>query len=82
MKFGAAFTDAESVQRLDQSFGDDIITRSVSDNGTDIVWGLGFGVTMARVFHLRLGFESVGIDEDVATAGVRAVLSAANTLAG
>ena len=65
LKFGAAFTEAESVQRLDQSFGDDIITRSVSDNGTDIVWGLGFGVTLARVFHVRVGFESVGIDEDV-----------------
>ena len=65
LKFGAAFTEAESLQRLDQSFGDEVITRSVSDNGTDVVWGLGFGVTLAKVFHVRLGFESVGIDEDV-----------------
>ena len=40
-------------------------SRSVSDNGTDVVWGLGVGVTFAQVFHVRLGFESVGIDEDV-----------------
>jgi hypothetical protein len=64
-KLGAAFSEGESVQRLDQSFGDQVITRSVSDNGTDVVWGLGVGVTFAQVFHLRLGFESVGIDEDV-----------------
>lgn len=64
-KLGAAFSEGESVQRLDQSFGDQVVTRSVSDNGTDIVWGLGVGVTFAKVFHVRLGFESVGIDEDV-----------------
>jgi hypothetical protein len=61
-KLGAA---GESVQRLDQSFGDGLITRSVSDNGTDVAWGLGVGMTFAKVFHVRLGFESVGIDEDV-----------------
>jgi hypothetical protein len=65
MKVGAAFTESESQQRLDQSFGDAVITRSVSDRGTDFVWGLGVGVTFADVFHVRLGFESVGIDEDV-----------------
>ena len=64
-KLGAAFSEGESVQRLDQSFGDQVVTRSVSDSGTDIVWGLGAGVTVAKVFHVRLGFESVGIDEDV-----------------
>ncbi len=64
-KLGAAFSEGESVQRLDQSFGDEVIARSVSDNGTDVVWGLGVGVTFAKVFHVRLGFESVGIDEDV-----------------
>jgi hypothetical protein len=53
------------VQRLDQSFGDQSISRSVSDSGTDVVWGLGAGVTFAKVFHVRLGFESVGMDEDV-----------------
>jgi opacity protein-like surface antigen len=64
-KLGAAFSEGESVQRLDQSFGDQVVTRSVSDNGTDVAWGLGVGVTFAKVFHVRLGFESVGIDEDV-----------------
>ena len=33
-KLGAAFSEGESVQRLDQSFGDQVVTRSVSDNGT------------------------------------------------
>jgi hypothetical protein len=64
-KLGAAFSEGESVQRLDQSFGDQVVMRSVSDNGTDVVWGLGFGVSFARVLHVRFGFESVGIDEDV-----------------
>ena len=64
-KLGAAFSEGESVQRLDQSFGDQVVTRSVSDSGTDVVWGLGVGVTFAQVFHVRLGFESIGIDEDV-----------------
>jgi Outer membrane protein beta-barrel domain len=64
-KLGAAFSEGESAQRLDQSFGDQVVTRSVSDNGTDVAWGLGVGVTFAKVFHVRLGFESVGIDEDV-----------------
>jgi hypothetical protein len=64
-KLGAAFSEGESVQRLDQSFGDQVVTRSVSDNGTDVVWGLGVVVTFAQVFHVRLGFESIGIDEDV-----------------
>jgi opacity protein-like surface antigen len=62
-KLGAAFSEGESAQRLDQSFGDQVVTRS--DNGTDVAWGLGVGVTFAKVFHVRLGFESVGIDEDV-----------------
>jgi hypothetical protein len=64
-KLGAAFSEGESVQRLDQSFGDRVVTRSVSDSGTDVVWGLGVGATFAQVFHVRLGFESIGIDEDV-----------------
>jgi Outer membrane protein beta-barrel domain len=64
-KLGAAFSEGESVQRLDQSFGDQVIVRSVSDNGTDVVWGLGVGMTFAKVFHVRLGFESIGVDEDV-----------------
>ena len=51
-KLGAAFSEGESVQRLDQSFGDQVVTRSVSDNGTDVAWGLGVGVTFAKVLHV------------------------------
>ncbi|HEX7375070.1 MAG TPA: outer membrane beta-barrel protein [Steroidobacteraceae bacterium] len=68
MKLGAGFWDGESTQRLDQSFGDRVITRSIDDSGTGFLWGLGFGVTLADVFHIRLEFQSVGIDEDVLSA--------------
>ena len=68
MRLGAGFWDGQSEQRLDQSFGDRIVTRSVDDNGTGFLWGLGFGVTLADFFHIRLEFQSVGIDKDVLNA--------------
>lgn len=68
LRLGAGFWDGESTQRLDQSFGTEVITRSVDDRGTDFLFGIGMGVTLADVFHIRMEFKSVGVDEDVLNA--------------
>jgi len=78
LKLGAGFWDAETDQRLDQSFGDDVVTRQVSDSGTGFFGGVGFGVTFAKTLHVRLELQSTTIDEDVLNArddaGVDAML--------
>jgi len=68
LRLGAGFWDAQSQQRLDQSFGTDVVTRNVDDSGTGFLFGVGGGVTLGKAFHLRLDFQSVGIDEDVLNA--------------
>ena len=60
----AITSSPERQQRLDQSFGDDVVTRSVDENGTGLLFGVGAGVTLAKAFHLRLELQSVDIDED------------------
>jgi hypothetical protein len=68
LRLGAGFWDGESRQRLDQSFGSDVVTRSVDESGTGFLFGVGGGVTLGKAFHLRLDFQSVEIDEDVLNA--------------
>jgi hypothetical protein len=78
LKLGAGFWDAESQQRLDQSFGDDLVTRQVSDSGTGLFGAVGFGVTFAQTLHVRFELQSTTIDEQVLNArndaGVDAML--------
>lgn len=78
LKLGAGFWDAESDQRLDQSFGTDVVNRRVSDSGTGLFGGVGFGVTFAKSLHVRFELQSTTIDEDVLNArndaGVDAML--------
>jgi hypothetical protein len=68
LRLGVGFWDGQSQQRLDQSFGNDVVTRSVDENGTGLLFGVGAGVTLAKVCHLRLELQSVDIDEDVLNA--------------
>jgi hypothetical protein len=68
LRLGAGFWDGQSTQRLDQSFGDKVITRDVNDDGTGLLLGVGFGVTVAKGLHIRLDLQTVGIDEDVLNA--------------
>jgi Outer membrane protein beta-barrel domain len=68
LKLGAGFWDGESVQRLDQSFGNDLVTRQVSDSGTGFLGGVGVGVTFAKALHVRFELQSTTIDEDVLNA--------------
>jgi hypothetical protein len=68
VRLGGAWWDARSTQHLDQSFGNAVVNRSVDDNGTSMVFGVGFGVTVFKGLHLRLDFQTLGIDEDVLNA--------------
>jgi len=68
VKLGAGFWDGESVQRLDQSFGTDVVDRRVSDSGTGFLGGVGFGVTFAKTLHARFELQTTTIDEDVLNA--------------
>jgi len=68
LRLGAGFWDAESEQRLDQSFGTDVVSRSVDDSGTGFLGGVGVGVTFAEAVHVRFEVQSTTIDEDVLNA--------------
>jgi len=63
-RLGAGLWDAESEQRLDDPYGPAFITRSVDDDGTGWLLGLGFGVTLAQAWHLRLDLQTLTIDGD------------------
>jgi hypothetical protein len=68
LRVGAGFWDGHSKQRLDQSFGNVVITRDVDDEGTGLLLGVGIGVTFGRGLHVRLDLQTTGIDEDVLNA--------------
>ncbi len=68
LRLGAGFWDATSEQLLDQSFGTDVVTRSVRDSGTGFLGGVGVGVTFAEAVHVRFEVQSTTIDEDVLNA--------------
>jgi hypothetical protein len=63
-RLGAGLWDAESDQRLDDPYGPAVIHRSVDDDGTGWLIGLGFGVTLADAWHLRLDLQTLSIDGD------------------
>jgi hypothetical protein len=65
LRLGAGFWDGTSQQRLDQSFGNDMVTRAVDDSGTGLLAGVGVGVTLGDAWHIRLDLQTVTIDEDV-----------------
>ena len=52
LRLGAGFWDGESVQRLDQSFGTDVVNRSISDSGTGFLGGVVMGSVAQRVVQL------------------------------
>jgi len=68
LRLGAGFWDGQSTQRLDQSFGDKVVTRDNHDSGTGLLLGAGIGVTVAKGPHVRLDLQTVGIDKDVLNA--------------
>lgn len=68
LRIGAAFWDGESTQRLDQSFGDSVVTRSVQEDGTSLLLGVGVGFNLTPALQLRLDLQTLGIDEDALNA--------------
>jgi hypothetical protein len=68
LKLGVGLWDGESDQRLDDSFGPDVVTRNVNESGTDLLAGAGIGVTLAESWHVRLEFQSLTIDREVLNA--------------
>jgi hypothetical protein len=68
LRLGAGLWDGRSEQLLDQSFGPAVVTRSVEDSGTGILYGVGVGVTLAQSWHLRLDVQSLTIDREVLNA--------------
>jgi len=65
LRLGAGFWDGQSTQRLDQSFGDIVVTRDVEDSGTGLLVGVGVGVTVVKGLQVRLDLQTVGIDRDM-----------------
>lgn len=70
LRGGVAFYDGSADQRLTPSFGGATIERSVDDSGTDLLFGIGIGVTLFGRAHLRLEYQSFLIDEDLLAGGV------------
>jgi hypothetical protein len=68
VRLGAGFSDAESTQHLEQSFGPGEVDRRITDSGTGFLGGVGFGVTFADALHLRFEAQTTTIDEDVLNA--------------
>lgn len=68
LRLGAGFWDGKSEQRLDQSFGTDVVTRRVTDSGTGFLGGVGVGVTFAEAVHVRFELQATTIDEDMLNA--------------
>ena len=68
LRLGAGFWDGESEQRLDESFGPRVVNRSVTDSGTDLLAGVGFGLTLAESWHIRFEIQTLTIDRDVLNA--------------
>jgi opacity protein-like surface antigen len=68
LKLGVGLWDGESDQRLDESFGPGVVTRSVSESGTDFLAGAGIGITLAESWHVRVEFQTLTIDRKVLNA--------------
>jgi len=65
---GAAFYDASADQRLTPSFGGPVVQRNIDESNTDFLFGIGIGVTVFDHAHVRLGFQSFFIDDDLLAA--------------
>ena len=68
LRGGLAFWEAEGEQRLTPSFGGPVVNRSVDDDGTGLLFGIGGGLTLPGNLHLRLELQVFDIDEDVLAA--------------
>jgi opacity protein-like surface antigen len=65
LRGGLAFWEADGTQRFTPSFGGTVVTRSVSDDGTGFLFGLGGSARLLPNLHLRLEYQVFDVDEDL-----------------
>jgi len=67
-RIGASFWRADAEQAVYPLFDDVYYTRSIDDEGTSFLFGIGIGASPTPAWHLRLEFQSFPIDEDLLVA--------------
>ena len=65
VRLGLDFQRHSGQQVLTNPFGGTVLTRSVGGDDITYVTGVGVGVTVGRDWHLRLEFQSLGLDESI-----------------
>ncbi len=64
-RLGASFWWAESEQRVYPLFENVSYARSLDDEGTNFLFGIGIGVSPAPAWHVRFEFQSFPIEEEL-----------------
>jgi len=65
VRLGVDFQRHSGQQVLTNPFGGTLLRRSISGDDITYVTGVGIGVTVGHDWHLRLEFQSLGLDESI-----------------
>jgi hypothetical protein len=65
LRLGVDFQRHSGQQVLTNPFGGTFLTRSISGDDITYVTGVGIGVTVGHDWHVRLEFQSLGLDESI-----------------
>lgn len=68
VRIGASFWRADAQQAVYPRFDDAYYTRSIDDEGTSFLFGIGIGASPTPAWHLRLEFQSFPIEEELLVA--------------
>jgi opacity protein-like surface antigen len=64
-RIGASFWRADAEQAVYPLFDDVYYTRSIDDEGTNFLFGIGIGASPTPSWHMRLEFQSFPIEEEL-----------------
>ena len=64
-RLGVAYWWADADQAVYPLFEDAYYTRSIDDEGTSFLFGIGVGASPTPMWHIRLEFQSFPIDEEL-----------------
>ena len=64
-RIGASFWRAEAEQAVYPLFDDVYYTRSIDDEGTSFLFGIGIGASPTPAWHVRLEFQTFPIEEEL-----------------
>lgn len=64
-RVGASYWRAESEQTVYPLFDNVYYTRTIDDEGTSFLFGIGIGVSPTPAWHLRLEYQSFPIEEEL-----------------